>query len=84
MYIFKKHLVTIACLLIAFSCQKAPFLTVESSRTLNFTNEGGMQSIKISTNREWSITSSELWCKVSPSAGSTPDGNVVINITVVY
>lgn len=82
MELLNKNFVAIAYLLMAFSCQKAPFLTVESNRTLNFTKDGGEQSIMFTTNREWSITSSELWCKVSPSAGTAHDGNVAINITV--
>ena len=41
-----------------------------STSNLNFTNTGGSQTIDISSNISWTITSSQSWCSVSPTSGS--------------
>lgn len=64
-----------------FSCEKAPFLTLSTPNTISFTDQGGMQSISFTANRSWSVSSSDSWCKVSPSSGDKSDGNISVTIT---
>ena len=50
------------------SCEKETILTVNPS-SLSFTDAGGSQTITLTSNKAWSASSSQTWCKVSPSAG---------------
>lgn len=68
-------------LLLLCSCQKDPFLTVNSPKSYSFTDEGGSQYFSFSCNRDWSISSSEAWIRVHPSSGSASDGEITITIT---
>ena len=80
---FRHFLVLVAALgMIATSCQPAPFLTLNGPKSFNFPKDGGSQSFTFATNNDWSVSSSEPWCKVSPSSGSAVDGDVTITITV--
>lgn len=67
--------------MLASSCQQAPLITMTGSRTYNFTREGGTQSFTFSCNRDWSVSASENWITVSPSAGSPADGEITVRIT---
>jgi len=67
--------------IIATSCEKAPFLTISTPKTINFTDQGGTQSITFTANRDWSVSSSDSWCKVSPFSGSKADGNITVTLT---
>lgn len=64
------------------SCQKAPFLMMTSPRSFNFTKDGGTQTIVFSCNRDWSVSASDSWVRVSPSAGSALDGEISVTFTV--
>lgn len=64
------------------SCNKEPFLILNSGRSFFYSRSGGSESITFSTNRNWTIISSESWCKVSPSFGSVSDEKVTVTITV--
>ena len=67
--------------IVATSCEKAPFLTLSTPKTINFTDQGGTQSITFTANRSWSVSSSDSWCKVSPSSGENTDGNITVTLT---
>ena len=56
------------------SCQKAPFVTLNTPRSFTFTRDGGTQNITFTCNRNWSVSSSESWIQVSPSSGTASDG----------
>ena len=64
------------------SCQKAPFITMTGPRSYTFTREGGSQSFAFSCNRDWSISSTESWVRISPSSGSASDGDITVTLTV--
>ena len=49
--------------------------------SLTFENTGDSQSISITTNKAWTISSSQSWCKVSQSSGNAT-GSSSVNITV--
>ena len=68
-------------LFISQSCQKAPFVTLNTPRSYSFTRDGGTQSITFTCNRDWSVSSSESWIQVSPSSGSASDGEITVKIT---
>lgn len=81
---FRHFQVLIAALIIAaVSCQQAPFLTMNGPKSFDFSKDGGSQSFTFSTNKDWTVSSSESWCVVSPSSGSAADGNVTVTVTVV-
>ena len=73
--------VLISLVFVAASCQKAPFLTLNTPRSFTFTRDGGTQSITFTCNRDWSVSSSESWIQVSPSSGTASDGEVTLKIT---
>lgn len=73
--------IVLALSIVATSCEKAPFLTLSTPKTINFTDQGGTQSITFTANRDWSVSSSDSWCKVSPSSGNKADGNITITLT---
>lgn len=79
---FRHFLVLIATFIMAAaSCQQAPFLTMNSPKSFNFSKDGGSQTFTFSTNKDWKVSSSESWCKVSPSSGNAAEGNVTVTIT---
>lgn len=73
--------IVLALSIVATSCEKAPFLTLSTPKTINFTDQGGTQSITFTANRDWSVSSSDSWCKVSPSSGNKADGNITVTLT---
>lgn len=73
--------IVLSLIIIASSCTKAPFLTLNTPNTISFTNQGGTQSISFTANRAWSVSSSDSWCKVSPSSGEAMDGIISVTIT---
>ena len=50
-------------------------------RSFSFTKDGGNQALSFSCNRDWSISSTESWIKISPSSGTTSDGDITVTIT---
>ena len=62
------------------ACEEDRFFNIDTPESISFTSDGTGQSFHISTNMEWSVSSSEPWCGVTPSSGtSAPDG-LVVNI----
>ena len=66
--------------LLMLSCQKAPFLTLSTPKTISFTDQGGTKSIAFSANRSWSISSPDSWCKVTPSSGDKMEGDITVTV----
>ena len=50
-------------------------------RSYIFNSDGGSQSFSFSCNKDWSISSSEPWISVSPTSGTSKDGDVTVTIT---
>lgn len=77
-------------LAMVFSCHKASFIEIEESSFItimgdcffSFSKDGGSELLSFSANRDWSISSSESWCKVSPAKGAASSDNVTVSITV--
>ena len=67
----KKMLIAVmsmALALFAASCVPKTELSVGQS-ALTFDNKGGSQSVSFTANKVWSATSSQSWCKVTPTSG---------------
>lgn len=64
------------------SCRKtsSPYLSLNSPRSFSFTDAGGSQNFSFSANRNWRVSSSDSWCRVSPSSGSADDGQITATI----
>lgn len=77
----KYFIIPLAALLLA-ACEKekeAPALTVEPV-SLEFTAEGGTQTITVKSNRDWTLTTDGGdWYTVSPTEGSG-DGEVTVTL----
>lgn len=56
-------------------------LELSSSSHISFTRNTGIQTISFSTNRDWVITSTESWCRVSPASGSASKDLLSAQIT---
>lgn len=70
--VFPLLLVFLVC-----SCEKETILSVSRS-SIEFSQDGGQQTIQIQTNKAWNCTSSQSWCKVSPASGA---GDASVSIT---
>jgi hypothetical protein len=64
-----------------YSCQKAPVLEFTGSTAVSFTRDGGSQRITFTTNRDWSVSSSQSWCKASPATGSASDTPITVTLS---
>lgn len=71
----------VAIVLSALSCQKATVLEISGPTSFSFTCEGGSKSVSFTTNKNWSVSSSESWCKVTTSSGSEAEGPVSVTIS---
>lgn len=63
------------------SCEKAPYLTINSPINLHVKDSGGTESISFSCNRAWTISSSEDWVHVSPTKGDANETGVSASIS---
>lgn len=65
------------------SCKKVedPYLNVNAPQTIQISESGGSEQFTISSNRDWSISATESWCKVSPSSGKSSSEQIPINVT---
>ena len=74
----------LACLGVAvalFSCQKAPVLEFTGPTSFSFTRDVGSERVTFTTNRDWTVSSTQSWCKVSPSSGSGSDTPITVTLT---
>lgn len=67
-------------LLSVISCQKTPYLALNTPDHISFSASGGKQDLSFSVNREWTVSSSESWCRVSQSSGKESDEVIHINV----
>ena len=58
---------------------KAP-AAVTGPEKIDFKTDGASQTISITSNRDWTVTSSEAWCTVSPKSGAASDGPITISV----
>ena len=63
----------IGCSFLA-SCEKETLLTVDQT-SISFTDAGGSQTVMLTANKTWSVSSTQSWCKVSPSGGEEAAGS---------
>lgn len=61
-------------LLVLPSCEKETMLTVDQT-SISFTDAGGSQTVTLTANKPWSVSSTQSWCKVSPSGGEEAAGS---------
>lgn len=54
---------------------------VNTPGSINFTEQGGTQKVSFTTNRDWNVSSSESWCKISPSSGVVQEGELSFIVT---
>ena len=54
-------------------------LTV-SPTSISFTENAGSESISISSNTDWTVSSNQSWCTVSPASGNS-NGTVTISVS---
>ena len=74
-------LTIIALCISTISCEKAPLLEVSSPSSINIGNKGGSQTISFTANRDWTVSASESWTRVSPASGTASDAPVSVTIT---
>lgn len=65
----KQVLITVAFLAVLFcGCEKETVLTLDQS-SISFTDAGGSQTVSLTANKPWTVSTNQSWCKVSPSGG---------------
>ena len=79
--LFRLFVILSSLCVLASSCQQAPFLTLNGTRTFNFTRDSGTQSFTFTCNRDWSASCTESWVTLSPSSGSAADEEITVKIT---
>lgn len=62
----------------ASSCQQPAAITAPGE--LSFTAAGDGQTITVTVNRDWRISSSESWCIASPQSGVSSDAPVTVTV----
>lgn len=67
--------------LLSLSCQKVPSLTLTSANSIDFSADGGKETISFTTNSNWRVSSSDSWVTVSPSSGSESADIVTVTIS---
>ena len=73
-------LIGIAACVMVCSCEPETTLMVSES-VLNFERQGGKASVTMVANKVWEVSSSQSWCKVSPTLGDgTNDSNFTLSI----
>lgn len=57
---------------------KDPFITLKKTN-IDFTNQGGSESVLIESNIAWTIKSSASWCTVTPSSGNKSTASITLS-----
>jgi|GEM_PF-4046420 len=55
-------------LAILAACEKETVLTVEQT-SISIPDAGGSQTVSLTANKPWTVSTNQSWCKVSPSGG---------------
>lgn len=71
----------VGIVLLLASCEKAPYVAMSGPHNYNFNCKGGTETFTVSSNRDWSISSSASWISVSPSSGVASDKEITVTIT---
>lgn len=56
-----------------------PSITISGQSSITLASNGGSTTLAFNSAKNWTVSSSQNWCKVSPSSGN--GGNVTITIT---
>ena len=67
-------------LLLLFSCQKAPELTITSPTNIELSVDGSSGSFTFTANRDWTISSSDSWVSITPSSGVASDEPITVTV----
>lgn len=78
-----KHLFIslLTVLVLFFSCQKAPELTITSPTSIELSAEGGSASITFTANRDWTASCSESWIHISISSSTASKDPIMITVS---
>lgn len=65
------NLLLAACLLpVLFACEREdPSITLDNYATLEMSEKGGSLTLSVTTNYDWTASTSDPWLKVSPTSG---------------
>ena len=65
------------------NCEKKPAaeISINGETAINVYFDGGTNTVQVTSNRDWTATSSDDWVKVSPSSGTASDQPVAVAIT---
>ena len=80
----KKNLIIVVfflAVLFLISCDSSPSLFINGQKDYKFSNNGGVHYVTFACNRDWSIYSSEPWCKISPSSGSASERTITVTLS---
>lgn len=78
----KRTFIVVALLLAFVACEKAPFITLEGPSSIEV-DDAFKGTITFSTNRDWTISSSDSWLSVQPSKGVASEGPVTVTVVGV-
>lgn len=79
-------LTAIILLMTVIACTKEevqkdqPYLKC-SQTALEFANNSGSQTLTFTTNSDWTCTSDQSWCKITPSSGNGKDGGATVSVS---
>ena len=75
--------ICLACSIIVSlnSCQKAPYIMINGPKGFSYEGKGGSQTLIFTSNRDWTISSSESWVIAYPSSGKASNQDILITIT---
>lgn len=69
-----------AAMLLLIGCEPETFLFVDD-KPLSFSAEGGGATIDMVANKNWSVSSDNSWCVVSPGSGGGDAGGTRLTVT---
>ena len=72
--------VLLAVVAILISCEPETYLFVDE-KPLSFSAEGGGTTIDLVANKNWSVSSDNSWCVVSPGSGGGDAGGIRLTVT---
>ena len=70
----------LAAATLLFGCEPETYLFVDE-KPLSFTAEGGGATIDMIANKNWSVSSDNSWCTVTPASGGGDVGGARLTVT---
>ena len=58
-----------------------PSITLSGSEEILMSKEAGTTHVSFTSAREWTVSSSQSWCRVSPTSGLAGSASVTVNVT---